>query len=91
MTPVGQIDSGRMRPSGRDRRVVWDSKIRELMMGSSWRDALGVVSDMIPDCKCFSHTGQGYAHRYRVSTSAIPPFDIRISSHFCGKGLEDRV
>jgi hypothetical protein len=49
MFRVGQIDLGRMRPSGRDKRVVWGLMTRELMMGNSWRGVLEVVSDMIPN------------------------------------------
>jgi hypothetical protein len=51
MFRVGQIDLGRKRPSGRDKRVVWDLMIRGLMMGNSWRGVLEAVLDMIPDCQ----------------------------------------
>jgi len=49
MFRVEQIDLERMQPSGRDRRVVWGLMTRGLMMGNSWRGALEVVSDKIPD------------------------------------------
>jgi hypothetical protein len=91
MFRVGQIDLGRKRPGGRDKRVVWDLMIEGLMMESSLRGVLEVVSDMIPDSQCLSIRHKNCAHWYRVSTSAIPPFDIRISSHFSGKGFEDGI
>ena len=54
MFRVEQIDLGRMRPSGHDRRVVLGLMIRGQMMGNSSRGVLEVVWDMIPDSKRLS-------------------------------------